>query len=173
MAQGLEALFREHWTAVRRFAARRVGEASADDLAASVFELAHRKMPDNHPHPVGWLFRTAENLASAQLRVAQRARRTVEDLGHQAAYGRANEPDDEAILRTLLGQLPPRYRDVLQLTYWDGLSAADVGIVVGASVPAVWKRISRAKALLRASWPDPDEAQPTWEEMVSGVNSDQ
>src|SRR4051812_36656305 len=119
MAQGLEALFREHWTAVRRFAARRVGEASADDLAASVFELAHRKMPDNHPHPVGWLFRTAENLASAQLRVAQRARRTVEDLGHQAASGSANEPDDEAILLTLLGELPPRYRDVLQLTYWD------------------------------------------------------
>jgi hypothetical protein len=37
----------------------------------------------------------------------------------------------------------------------------------------VWKRISRAKALLRASWPDPDEAQLTWEEMVTGVLSDQ
>jgi RNA polymerase sigma-70 factor (ECF subfamily) len=173
MTQVLELLFREHWTLVRRFAARRVGEASADDLAASVFELAHRKMPNNHPHPVGWLFRAAENLARAQLRGAERYRRAVEDLGHQAASGTVSGPDDEAILRSLLDQLPPRYRDVLQLTYWDGLSAADIGIVVGASVPAVWKRISRAKALLRASWPDPDEAQLTWEEMVTGVLSDQ
>lgn len=172
MAQGLETLFREHWIAVRRFAARRVGEAAADDLAASVFELAHRKLSDSHPHPVGWLFRTAENLAKAQLRGAERDRQVVEDLGHRVSWG-ARGPDDEAILRTLLSRLPSRYRDVLQLTYWDGLSAADVGIVVGASVPAVWKRISRAKALLRASWPDPDVAPMTWEEMVTGVRSDQ
>lgn len=173
MAQVLESLFREHWTGVRRFAARRVGEASADDLAASVFELAHRKMPNDHPHPVGWLFRTAENLARVQLRGAERDRRTVENLGHQAASWSASGSDDEAILQTLIGRLPPRYRDVLQLTYWDGLTAADVGIVVGASVPAVWKRISRAKALLRASWPDPDDAPSTWEEMVTDVRADQ
>lgn len=173
MGHDLELMFREHWTSVRRFAARRVGEESAEDLAASVFELAHRKMPDNHPHPVGWLFRTAENLAKSQLRGKERDRRAVQDFGQETASRSASEPDDEAILRALLDRLPPRYRDVLQLTYWDGLSAADVGVVVGASVSAVWKRISRAKLMLRESWPAPAEIPLTWEEMVNGVRSDQ
>lgn len=166
-------MFREHWASVRRFAVRRVGEGSADDLAASVFELAYRKMPKGHPHPVGWLFRAAENLAKSQLRGLERDRRAVVGLGYEIAARGSGEPDDEAILRALLDQLPPRYRDVLQLTYWDGLSAADVGVVVGASVSAVWKRISRAKVMLRESWPNPDEVPPTREEMVNGVHSDQ
>jgi RNA polymerase sigma-70 factor (ECF subfamily) len=56
-------------------------------------------------------------------------------------------------LDRLLGRLPHAQREILRLAYWDGLTAAQISVVLGCSEQAVWKRISRAKAALRAAWP--------------------
>ena len=171
MREGFEELFRSHHSDVRRFVVRLVGASAADDIVASTFELALRKLPPRHPHPVGWLFRAADNLCKAELRRQTRERRAARDSA-VIAHGSTDADDDRVgVLLRLLATLPSAQREVLQLTYWDRLSAADAGVVLACSERAVWKRISRAKAALRASWPAPDDGD-AWEEMVTVGRAD-
>nr|WP_243847446.1 RNA polymerase sigma factor [Microbacterium ulmi] len=165
MHDGFDAFFRAHYAAVWRYVDRRLGSASADDVAASTFELAYRRLDPAHPHPVGWLFRTASNLMKAEMRRSDRERRAA----REAEVLRAPSEGDPELetLTTLLERLPAPHRTVLQLTYWDGLSAADVGVVLGCSEQAVWKRVSRAKAALRAAWPT--SPATTWKEAMTNA----
>lgn len=43
-----------------------------------------------------------------------------------------------------------RDREVIMLTYWDGLSAAEAAVVLGTTTGAVWVTLTRARAKLRA-----------------------
>jgi RNA polymerase sigma-70 factor (ECF subfamily) len=169
MREGFEELFRSYHSDVRRFVVRQVGATSADDVVASAFELALHKLPQGHPHPVGWLFRTADNLCKAETRRQVRENRAVRDAGVIAH--KDPEGDDVEVLLRLLAAMSAAQREVLQLTYWDRLSAADVGVVLGCSERAVWKRISRAKAALRAAWPAPDD-RDAWEQTLAGERAD-
>lgn len=46
------------------------------------------------------------------------------------------------------------------LTYWEGLTAAEIGEVLGTSEQAVWAVLSRARAKLRGHLvPDLDQTQ--------------
>ena len=150
MRDGFEALYRAHYEAVHRFVNRRLA-GSADDIVASTFELAYRKLQADHPHPVGWLIRTAANLVKAELRRQDRERRALRDADLMRSV--PCEGGDLDTLGRLLERMPRAHREVLQLTYWDGLSAAEAAVVLGCSEQAVWKRLSRAKAALRAAWP--------------------
>lgn len=169
MRDGFEELFRSHHSDIARFVVRMVGAAAADDIVSATFELALHKLPERHAHPVGWLFRTADNLCRAEMRRQVRENRAIRDAG-VIAGGDADHDDVDVLLR-LLAALPAAQRDVLQLTYWDRLSAADVGVVLGCSERAVWKRISRAKAALRAAWPAPDD-RDAWEQMATVGRAD-
>ena len=167
MQEDFAALYREHYPALRRYADRRVGNAAADDIVASTFELAYRKLPVEHPHPVGWLFRTASNLMKAEVRRREKERRTAKDV---EVLGTSSVADaDLEILRVAMERMPGADRTLLQLTYWDGLSAAEAGVVLGCSEQAVWKRISRAKAALRDAWPHAAARTMTWEEAITNV----
>ena len=150
MRDGFVALYRAHYEAVHRFVNRRLA-GSADDIVASTFELAYRKLHADHPHPVGWLIRTAGNLVKAELRRQDRERRALRDADLMRSV--PGEGGDLDTLGRLLERMPRAHREVLQLTYWDGLSAAEAAVVLGCSEQAVWKRLSRAKAALRAAWP--------------------
>lgn len=156
MRDGFDVLYREQHVALARFARRQVGDAAAEDVVASTFELAYAKLRDDHPHPVGWLFQTARNLMKAELRSRERERRAMRDADIVAVRDMGD--DDVETVRALLETLPPGHREVLQLTYWDRLAASDVGVALGCSEQAVWKRISRAKAALRAAWASNDAA---------------
>lgn len=151
MRDGFEALYRAHYDAVHRFVMRRLGGPNVDDIVASTFELAYRGLDAAHPQPVGWLIRTAGNLMKAELRRQETERRALRDVGVVLA------PDDGDgrldTLDRLLERMPRPHRDVLQLTYWDGLTATEAAVVLGCSEQAVWKRLSRAKSALRAAWP--------------------
>lgn len=166
MRDGIEELFRSHHSDIRRFVVRSVGAAAADDIVAATFELALNKMPQRHPHPVGWLFRAADNLCKTEVRRHFRENRAVRDAEVITDRNAGGDHADVEVLLRLLATLPAGQREVLQLTYWDGLSAADVGVVLACSERAVWKRISRAKAALRSAWPAPDD-RGAWEEMVT------
>lgn len=58
------------------------------------------------------------------------------------------DPEIEALDRALF-DLAEKDRESLRLTYWELLTAAEVGAVLGCSEQAAWKRISRAKAAVR------------------------
>lgn len=149
------ALYHQTRGTVRRFVRRRVTSAEQmEDICADVFELAYRKLPADHPHPVGWLIRTAGILIAKTARLTERERVALRD--HVVVYG--DEVDDPRLreLDSAWAALPERHREVLRLTIWDGLSAAEAAIVLGCTEQAAWQRVSRARAALRAAWPSSD-----------------
>ncbi len=55
---------------------------------------------------------------------------------------------DAAAVITALRQLPEKDRECLQLTYWENLTAVEVGTVLRTTEKSIWKRLDRAKAAL-------------------------
>jgi DNA-directed RNA polymerase specialized sigma24 family protein len=59
--------------------------------------------------------------------------------------------DDEAVAAlTCLRTLPAEQREILMLAGWEGLSAGEIGRVLGCSPTAARIRLHRARAKLRA-----------------------
>ncbi|MEU1666835.1 sigma-70 family RNA polymerase sigma factor [Streptomyces sparsogenes] len=139
---------REHPRVVA-FVHRRVGvRTAAEELAAEVFRIAwEHTLTKEGEVTAGWLFVTARNLVRnhyrAEARLSELHRRITDELGRAAATGQ-----DSAVLDTL-DRLPAHHREVLVLSYWDGLSAAEAGAVLGCGAPAVWVRLHRARKAFR------------------------
>ncbi|WP_448262133.1 RNA polymerase sigma factor [Microbacterium aurum] len=142
-------LFREHYNAVRRFIERRVSNPeSAADLTMECFEIAWRKRVPAEPFGLPWLYRTARNLVANEYRRREREQLLWSELAETL---RAEGSADPAVARLIeaLRSLPERDREILWLTYWEELTAADCAVVLGMSAGAVWTRLNRARQKLR------------------------
>ncbi|MFE4175174.1 RNA polymerase sigma factor [Streptomyces sp. NPDC056909] len=153
---------REH-PRVSAYVHRRLGDrGAAEELTAEVFRTAWERTAAGHEPSSGWLFVTARNLLSNHYRRTARLtelhRRITDELNRAPASGQ-----DTAVLDTL-DRLPERHRDVLMLGYWDGLSAAEIGEVLGCGVPAVWVRLHRARKAFRDLYVRDRSVQPEPEE---------
>jgi RNA polymerase sigma-70 factor (ECF subfamily) len=145
------ALFREHYNAVRRFIERRVSDReAADDLTMECFEIAWRKRDPREPFGLPWLYRTARNLIANEYRRRDREGALWTHIEDQVRT-LSNASEGEMIDRLVdaIRALSEKEREILWLTYWEDLSAAEVGVVVGASAGTVWTRLNRVRAKLR------------------------
>ncbi|MFF0909236.1 RNA polymerase sigma factor [Microbacterium enclense] len=145
------ALFREHYTPVRRFIERRVSHAeAAADLTMDCFEIAWAKRVPGEPFGLPWLYRTARNLIANEYRRRDREEALWSHLHDEA---RTRSTDGSAVMTARLldamKALPERDREILWLTYWEDLSAADIAVVLEMSDGAVWTRLNRVRAKLR------------------------
>jgi RNA polymerase sigma-70 factor (ECF subfamily) len=143
----VQSLFDAHFTALVRFATRRVGDVHlAEDLAAECFvrALKHR---DPATISTAWLFLTTRNLIGDTYRRQEREHKLLSTLsaGISETYPHA----EEAELLGPLSQLAATDLELLMLLYVDRLPASDVAVILEISVAAVWKRGSRAKMRLR------------------------
>lgn len=150
------ALYRRDQPRVYAYVLRRSGDrAVAEELTAEVFRTAWERMAAGQDIETGWLFVTARNLLAnhhrSLVRLTRLHRAVADELGRAQASGQ-----DDAVLDTL-DQLPPAHRDVLLLTYWDGLSAAEAGAVLGCGKAAVWVRLHRARKAFRDLYDSPQE----------------
>ena len=115
----------------------------ASDAAAEAFAQAVRR-GDAMRDPTAWVWRTAFRIAGGHL--ASRWR-----LGDPAATSTATEdtlPEDVVALLDALARLGEVERRVVVLSLVGGLSATDVGRIVGASPGAVRVRLHRARKKL-------------------------
>ncbi|MCJ1707687.1 RNA polymerase sigma factor [Microbacterium sp. VKM Ac-2923] len=158
------ALFREHHNAVLRFIERRVSDReAAADLTMDCFEIAWRKRDPRDPFGLPWLYRTARNLIANEYRRRDREGALwthIED--HVRTLSSEAEPAMTERLLDAIRELPEREREILWLTYWEELSAAEVAVVIGTSEGAVWTRLNRLRSRLR---PLLGRAAPTGEEV--------
>ena len=150
-----EALVREHATAVHRFLARRAGRDEADDLAADVLTTAWRRrddIPDGAELP--WLYRTAGFVVANHRRKGRPV--PVEDVPDEVGPLGSGDPaalfiQDEHV-RTVLGALGARDRQILLLNAWEGLVGDGLAAVLGVSRGGADAALSRARARLREAW---------------------
>src|SRR4051794_27322941 len=145
-------VFHEHFDAIHRYIARRLGTELADDLAAQVFAEAfagratyRADLGEVRP----WLFGIATNLMRRHHRSERAAWRAYARHGSDPLAIDAAPRLDEVAVAKALGALPARDRDALLLFAWADLSYEDIAAVLDIPVGTVRSRINRARTRLR------------------------
>ena len=157
-AEELEAIFRSHHQRVRRYVERRVPPDVVDDVVATTFATAWRRIdevPTSEPERTVWLVRTA-HLVTLNARLTRR--RTDEltaRLGqHLESSSGATDPhlrhELEPYLIEALGRLSREDRYLIVAAVWEGRTATELALALGCSPGAARTRLSRARARLRA-----------------------
>jgi RNA polymerase sigma-70 factor (ECF subfamily) len=148
-------VYEQHRLSVYRYLrARTRSEDEALELAAITFERAFSNLGRFRRRDGGvhaWLLRIARNSAID----AHRRRRPSVGLGRaDAALGRlavqADRLDQQrSEVLDLIDRLPVDQRDALRLRYASGLTAREIGAVMGKRQSAVQKQIERGLTALR------------------------
>jgi RNA polymerase sigma factor (sigma-70 family) len=126
----------------------------AADIVAEIYEVAWRRLDDvpDGPAALLWLYVTARyvgaNHGRRRLRQGETATRLAEEL--RRAPLRIEPADEEKVaMQSSLASLSTDDREVLMLSGWEGLSASEIGRVVGCSPTAARIRLHRARARLK------------------------
>ena len=166
-APSAEEVYQTYGTRVYSVAYRMTGnQADAEDVTQEVLLQVVRRLDTfrGDSQLSTWLHRVTVNavLVLRRRRAAARERQFPDDgaeAGH-AGTGRrgvpAGTPDAAALaaerrarLEAAVAALPPAYRDPFVLSDVERLSNAEVGDMLGLSVPAVKSRHHRARLMLR------------------------
>jgi len=161
-ATALRALFDDTYEPLWRSVMRLVGDqAAARDLAQDAFVRVwdRRATLDPSLSLRALLYRTVRNLALNQLRDEQTRRQLLEDPGSAAIAARPRDPAlaDQQLeaseladrLQQFIAELPPRQREALRLSRFDGLSHQEIADVMGCAPRTVNNHLVRALEQLR------------------------
>ncbi len=125
----------------------------ADDVFQEVFLRYLRAAPAfrEEEHRKAWLLRVTVNCCK-KLHGSFWRRHTVA-LSEALP---AQNPEEGELLGLLEG-LPPKYRAVLHLYYYEGYATEEIAAILGRSPGTVRSQLSRGRALLRDAWKGAEE----------------
>jgi RNA polymerase sigma-70 factor (ECF subfamily) len=122
----------------------------ADDIAQNVFmKLAartERKAFPSEEAQKAWLIRVTINESKNLLGSAWRKNRS--DLDADESLAQPQAPDYSGI-RDYVRQLPPKYRTVIYLHYFEGYSTKEIAAILKMTQTAVTTRLNRARQQLK------------------------
>ena len=152
-----EPLYLQYRLLVYRYLLTRTPNGDeAAELAAVTFERALAGIRQYSPRGGGfraWLLRIARNAAIDAARRRQAARVLIVDRDHETSPEVGLIAGETAAeLRQLVEMLPPEQRDAVALRYSAGLTAREIGIVLGKSEAASQKLISRGLDALKEAY---------------------
>jgi RNA polymerase sigma-70 factor (ECF subfamily) len=139
-----ETLFRDSYSRVRQYVARRVPRSQTEDVVASSFTIAWEKFRKVENPSLPWLIRIASfEVANA----GRKARRSINDIRIESVNNLAEVGSDEfdgESVRSALSRLSKTDQELLRLVHWDGLSRVEIAEVLGLTHNAVNVRYHRA-----------------------------
>lgn len=165
-----DALFERHFRSVRRFFKTKVGPAHAEDLIQQTFLGCVKNIGGFRGDASfrTFLFAVARNVLYMHFRQLHRrpgfdpdaSVHSVVDLktGVSTAVGRK---DEQQLIQVALRHLPFEAQTLLELAYWEGLSASELADVFEVSPVTIRTRKHRAREKLREiidALRDPDSA---------------
>lgn len=162
-----EALYHGNYRAVRNYVRRRAEPETAQDIVASTFLVAWRRLEDIPPDATPWLFGVARAILSNDRRAAARAAALVELLAAEARTAEASASDpanlvpDSQRLRVALATLSDSDRELLMLMAWEGLEPNRAAAALGCSRATLAVRLHRARRRLRRALELERHATPT------------
>lgn len=142
----LDGWFRAYGDRVLAYLLHRTDRETAQDVLQEVFVTAFRKAPEVPDPPIGWLLGTARRLLANANRGARRRDRLAIRVAHHPEVG--HQAGDDATgdaVADALGRLSDRDREVLTLSAWYELSAAEAAAALGCSPSAYAVRLHRAR----------------------------
>ncbi len=131
----------------------------AYEITQEVFLRAHResRLFDADFHVKGWLYRVTANLSLKSLR-SRRVRALFSLRRPEAPPEPTTEPVAQAIasetrgeVAVALEQLPPRFRQLIVLRYFDDLSYKEIADAMRMPIGSVMSGLSRARDRLKRS----------------------
>jgi RNA polymerase sigma-70 factor (ECF subfamily) len=151
----MERLVADHHQAVYRYAYRLTGSGTdAEDLTQEVFLVAQQRLqqlrrPDRAR---GWLFAILRScfVAAWRRQEAVPAAALGLDLDGLPAQGGDGGSVDGVWLRQALGELPPEFRVVVVMFYFDDCSYREIAEQLDVPMGTVMSRLARAKQHLRS-----------------------
>jgi RNA polymerase sigma-70 factor, ECF subfamily len=152
-----EILFRENYSKLVQYVARRVPSAQVDDLVAATFIVAWRKF-DNAPEPpaLPWLFRIASYEISNHRRTARKWGNVVSlEVLAEPSTPTSSDVDDVDLIAAL-SRLSGADQEILRLIHWDALTRAEAAEVLRLTPNALNVRYHRALRRLQDQMPPQD-----------------
>lgn len=151
----LKNMMEAHGTAVLRVCYAYMKDAQlAEDAAQETFVKAFRNFESFRPRGEGsekaWLMRIAVNVCKDTLRSAwfRHVDRRVE-LDVALLQAKEDMSHEQRHLMEAILDLPPRYRMVIILHYYQNLSVDEAAQALGISTSAVYYRLNKARGKLR------------------------
>lgn len=143
------AAVERHQNMVYRTALHALGSPQdADDAAQEVFFrlFRYRGDFDGEEHLRRWLLRVTVNCCRDVLKSPWRKRRVSwEEVPETPVF---DKPEQAALYREVMA-LPEKYRTVLNLFYYEELSAREIGELLGVDTSTVTTRLARARRRLK------------------------
>jgi RNA polymerase sigma-70 factor, ECF subfamily len=158
--ESFAAIFDRHAGELHRFAARRLGDAIAEDVVGETFLVAFRRRaaydpayPDARP----WLYGIAANVIGRHRQAEVRCYRALARTGvdpvlespADAVIARVTAAGERRQLAAALARLPAADRDTLLLVAWGELSYEQAARALQIPVGTVRSRLNRARRKLR------------------------
>ena len=143
----------ERWGSMvwRLALARMANVHDAEDLFQEVFlrYFRHEAQLESDEHRRAWLIRCTLNRAKSALTSPWRRRVMPLETAEQLGVAEENRAVYAAVLA-----LPPHYRTVIHLHYYEGFSVAEIAEQLGCAEGTVKARLHRARARLREALQD-------------------
>ena len=151
----LAELFRQYGDDVFRLAYSYLGSrADGEDVCQSVFlRLAEGRTVLLPGKEKAWLLTCAANLCKSQLRSFWR--KNVGELDESLPF---RDETDREVWDAVMA-LPPKYRAVVHLYYWEGYGQGEIGDILHISRTAVQTRMARARDMLKKELSDDEGLQ--------------
>jgi RNA polymerase sigma-70 factor, ECF subfamily len=151
-----KAMYEQHYPAVLRYAARRVGAEAARDIVAETFLTAWRRLDRVPPgQPLPWLYATARKCLANELRRKDTRERLDSRLRAEATRGQdvaGPEPSelvaDRLAVLAALASLRSGDQEALRLIEWEQLDVSAAAQVMGCSAATFRVRLHRARRRL-------------------------
>ncbi|WP_125115252.1 RNA polymerase sigma factor [Agathobaculum sp. Marseille-P7918] len=131
--------------------------ADTEDIFQNVFlkYVLSTTMFESEEHEKAWFIRVTINACRDLLRSFFRSRTvSLDTLLDQPAEMTEN---DRTVLDAVLA-LPPKYRDVVYLHYYEGYTAPQIGEILKKNVNTIYTLLTRAKQALRETLGGDDDA---------------
>jgi RNA polymerase sigma factor (sigma-70 family) len=146
-----EAVYAAHYPAVLTYVRRRTDSPDdAADAIAETFATAWRRVDDIPDEARLWLYGVARRVLANQRRGESRRTALATRLrGELAGWASAPvaSPDRDAV-RAAFERLSDGDRELLSLVGWEGLSPAEIAVVLGCSRGTLRLRLHRARKRL-------------------------
>lgn len=152
-------LYDRHATRIHRFAARRLGEQTADDLLSETFTVAFERreaFDATRDDALPWLYGIVTTLIKRYRRLEAQLWRAEQ---HADRVHLTTEHSDDALEANLaisrlsgaIRRLSAADRDTILLYAWGDLDYEGVAVALGVPIGTVRSRINRVRRILRAA----------------------
>jgi len=150
-------LAREHYAAVFRFCAQRVGGQNAADAAQDTFLTAQRALSGfkGRSDIKTWLLGIAHNSCRKLARDRRLQPVPLEFIEPPEGLPSEARLVDREALRSAFAKLTPEHRHVVILKEIEGMSYEECGLILGIPAGTVKSRLHHAFQLMRKSLGDP------------------